>query len=116
MLVWIVIYFISEKLIRNDVTFGDDGSFMFRALFHNDESLAYVGLVKPQKIDDKGSNGIDEGFARPQEDLEAAALQDNWIAQQRVLSKSYQFDLSMAIHNMYLKSTKYFLNQIIPFS
>ena len=73
-------------------TVGNDGgrgeNFMFRALFRHDESLAYVGLVKPQKIHDLGSNGMDLRLARPQGDLEAARGQDNWISQQRALSKS----------------------------
>ena len=67
---------------------GDGESFMFGALFHDDETLAYVGLVKPQKIQDLGSTGVDKGSARLQSDLEATAPQDNWIAKQRALSMS----------------------------
>ena len=59
-------------------TVGDPGSggknLNFRALFHPDDSLAYIGLVKPKKMQGF-SNGIDR------------TSQVDWISQQRDLGK-----------------------------
>ena len=46
----------------------------FRALFHPDDTLAYIGLVKSKKMQGV-SNGIDR------------TSQVDWISQQRDLSK-----------------------------
>ncbi len=63
-------------------TVGDPGSggknLNFRALFHPDDSLAYIGLVKPKKMQGF-SNGHYNGIDR--------TSQVDWISQQKALGK-----------------------------